>query len=72
VGRAPCSRIFFEEEFGRAHTLSGLVGAIWQVNDKLSFDIGLRHALTNGRHVDEILAGLTFGLPLQSFAGAHR
>jgi hypothetical protein len=68
----PVAEFFYENEFGTAHTVSGLVGAIWQVNDKLSFDIGLRHALTNGRHVDEILAGLTFGLPLQSFAGAHR
>jgi hypothetical protein len=68
----PVAEFFYENEFGASHTVSGLIGAIWQVNDKLSFDIGLRHALTNGRHVDEILAGLTFGLPLQSFAGAHR
>lgn len=68
----PVAEFFYENEFGTSHTVSGLIGAIWQVNDKLSFDIGLRHALTNGRHVDEILAGLTFGLPLPSFAGAHR
>lgn len=68
----PVAEFFYENEFGTAHTVSGLVGAIWQVNDKLSFDIGLRHALRSGHPVDEILAGLTFGLPLQSFAGAHR
>jgi hypothetical protein len=68
----PVAEFFYENEFGTSHTVSGLVGAIWQVNDKLSFDVGFRHALTNGRHVDEILAGLTFGLPLPSFAGAHR
>jgi hypothetical protein len=57
----PVAEFFYEEEFGRAHTLSGLVGAIWQVNDKLSFDIGFRHAVTNGSNVNEIRAGLTVG-----------
>jgi hypothetical protein len=57
----PVAEFFYEEEFGRAHTLSGLVGAIWQVNDKLSFDVGFRHAITNGSSVNEIRAGLTVG-----------
>ena len=29
----PVAEFFYEEEFGQAHTLSGLIGAIWQVND---------------------------------------
>ena len=57
----PVAEFFYEQEFGRAHTLSGLVGAIWQVNDKLSFDVGFRHAITNGSNVNEIRAGLTVG-----------
>jgi hypothetical protein len=57
----PVAEFFYEEEFGQAHTLSGLIGAIWQVNDKLSFDVGFRHAITNGSNVNEIRAGLTFG-----------
>ena len=57
----PVAEFFYEEEFGRAHTLSGLIGAIWQVNDKLSFDVGFRHAVTNGSNVNEIRAGLTVG-----------
>jgi hypothetical protein len=57
----PVAEFFYEEEFGRAHTLSGLIGAIWQVNDKLSFDIGFRRAITNGTNVNEIRAGLTVG-----------
>jgi len=57
----PVAEFFYEEEFGRAHTVSGLVGAIWQVSDKLSFDIGFRHAVTNGSNVNEIRAGLTVG-----------
>jgi hypothetical protein len=57
----PVAEFFYEEEFGLSHTLSGLIGAIWQVNDKLSFDVGFRHAITNGSTVNEIRAGLTVG-----------
>ena len=62
--------LFYEKEFGKAETVSALLGAIWQVRDNLSFDIGLRHALTNGHPVNEIRAGLTFGFPL-SLRGAN-
>ena len=41
-----------------------MVGAIWQVNDKLSFDVAVRYALVEGRPVSEFRAGLTFGFPL--------
>jgi|HubBroStandDraft_6_1064221.scaffolds.fasta_scaffold30116_4 hypothetical protein len=64
----PVAEIFYEDEFGVAQTISGLVGAIWQVNDKLSFDVGLRHAFTNGRPVNEVRAGLTVGFPTGLFA----
>jgi hypothetical protein len=45
-------------------TYSALVGAIWQVNDKLSFDVAVRYAVVDGRPVSEFRAGLTFGFPL--------
>jgi len=61
----PVAEVFVEEEFDQSHTVSGLVGAIWQVRDDLSFDIGLRHAVTSGHQVNEIRAGLTFGFPLR-------
>jgi len=67
----PVAEVFYEEEFGKSHTVSGLVGAIWQVRDDLSFDIGLRHALTNGHPVNEIRAGLTFGFPLKRLSGSN-
>ena len=35
----------------------------------LSFDVGLRHALTNGQAVNELRAGLTFAFPA-NFLGA--
>lgn len=57
----PVAEFFYEEEFGQAHTISALVGAIWQVRDNLSFDIGFRHAIVNSANVDEVRAGLTIG-----------
>jgi hypothetical protein len=61
----PVAEVFYEEEFGQAHTVSALIGAIWQVNDKLSFDVGFLHAITNGSNVNEIRAGLTVGFQLE-------
>lgn len=70
----PVAEVFYENEFGKAETLSGLVGLIYRVRDNLSFDIAVRHALTNRHPVNEIRAGLTFGFPLSSVVShaAHR
>ena len=65
----PVAEFFYENEFGKAETISGLIGLIWKVRDNLSFDVGLRHALTNGHPVNEVRAGLTFGFPLGQFEG---
>jgi hypothetical protein len=65
----PVAEFFYEKEFGQAETVSALIGLIWQVRDNLSFDVGLRHALTNGHFVNEVRAGLTFGFRLDQFAG---
>jgi hypothetical protein len=66
----PVAEVFVEDEVGVANTVSGLVGAIWQVNDKLSFDVGFRQALTAGHPVSEIRAGFTIGFPVQFLGGA--
>jgi len=63
----PVAEVFYENEFGKSETVSGLIGLIWRVRDDLSFDVGLRHALTNGHPVNELRAGLTFGFPLGMF-----
>jgi len=65
----PVAEFFYEREFGQSETISGLVGLIWRVRDNFSFDVGLRHALTNGHPVNEVRAGLTFGFPLGQFDG---
>jgi hypothetical protein len=65
----PVAEIFYENEFGKEETFSGLVGLIYRVRDDLSFDIAIRHALTGGHRVNEIRAGVTFGFPLSFFEG---
>jgi hypothetical protein len=69
----PVAEFFYEEEFGQAHTLSALIGAIWQVKDNLSFDVGFRHAIVNGTGINEVRAGLTVGFPVRLLGGPlHR
>jgi hypothetical protein len=65
----PVAEFFYENEFGKSETISGLIGLIWRVRDNLSFDVGLRHALANGHPVNEVRAGLTFGFPLGQLDG---
>src|SRR5215467_9825582 len=57
----PVFEVFYDKVWTQTETYSGLVGAIWQVRDNLSFDAGFRYALVNGHPVNEIRAGLTFG-----------
>jgi hypothetical protein len=65
----PVAEVFYENEFGKGETFSGLVGMIYRLKDDLSFDVALRHALAGGHPVNEIRAGLTFGFPLSFFEG---
>lgn len=60
----PVLEVYSDTVFNQSQTYSALVGAIWQVRDNLAFDVGLRYALVNGRAVNELRAGVTFGFPL--------
>jgi len=42
----PAVEAFVEREFGAASVVSGLAGAIWQLNEGLAFDLGLRAAVS--------------------------
>jgi len=64
----PVAEFFYEKEFGKFDTVSGLAGLIWQVREDLSFDLGLRHALTNGRPVNELRAGMTVAFSVSSLS----
>jgi hypothetical protein len=59
----PVAEIFYDDEFGKGRTFSGLIGAIWQVRENFSLDIGVRRALTEDRPVTELRAGMTIGFP---------
>jgi hypothetical protein len=65
----PVAEFFVEQAFGQFNTVSALIGLIWQVRDNLSFDVGLRRALTSGLPVNEVRAGMTFGFPLRPLDG---
>jgi hypothetical protein len=60
----PVMEIYADSIVSQTRTYSALVGAIWQVRDSLAFDVGVRYALVNGRPVNELRAGVTFGFPL--------
>ena len=62
----PVFEFYSDSVINQQQTYSALAGAIWQVNDKLSFDAAFRHALVNGRAVNEIRAGLTFAFKVES------
>jgi hypothetical protein len=68
----PVAEVFYEQEVGRTHTLSGLLGLIWQVRDNLSFDAAFRHGIANGRPVDEVRIGTTVGFSLAPMTGPRR
>ena len=60
----PVFEIYSDSIINQTQTFSALAGAIWQVNDKLAFDAAVRCALVNGRPVEELRVGVTFGFPL--------
>jgi hypothetical protein len=56
----PVAEFFYERDVGQFRTRSGLVGAIWQVQDNIAVDFGLRGARVNDHTAGEIRAGVTF------------
>ncbi len=56
----PVAEIFSERDVRLFRTRSALIGAIWQVQDNIAVDLGLRGAHVNDHTVGEIRAGVTF------------
>jgi hypothetical protein len=56
----PVFEIFYERDISQFRTRSALIGAIWQVQDNIAVDVGLRGALVNNHTVGQIRAGVTF------------
>ena len=68
----PVAEVFYEKEFGKSDTVSGLVGLIWQMREDLAFDVGVRHAFTNGHSLNEVRAGMTVSFSLLPARSLHR
>jgi hypothetical protein len=60
----PVAELFVESEFNVGNTYSGLVGAIWTVQDTLAFDVGVRAASTNSVATGEVRLGFTWAVPV--------
>jgi hypothetical protein len=56
----PVSEVFYQRDVGLFRTRSALIGAIWQVQDNIAVDFGVRGARVNDQTVGEIRAGVTF------------
>jgi hypothetical protein len=56
----PVAEVFYDRDVGQFRTRSALVGAIWQVQDNIAVDFGLRGARVNDHTAGEIRAGVTF------------
>jgi hypothetical protein len=56
----PVAETFYERDVSVFRTGSALVGAIWQVQDNIAVDFGLRGARVNNQTAGEIRAGVTF------------
>jgi hypothetical protein len=56
----PVAEIFYERDVDQFRIRSALIGAIWQVQDNIAVDFGLRGARVNDHTVGEIRAGVTF------------
>jgi hypothetical protein len=57
----PVAEIIGEHEYvANVHTFSKLIGAIWRVNDKLSFDAAFRQAREGSEGVHEVRLGFTW------------
>jgi hypothetical protein len=56
----PVAEVFYDRDFAAATARSALIGAIWQVGEDVSFDIGLRSARVGDHTAEEIRLGVTF------------
>lgn len=56
----PVAEIFYERDVDQFRIRSALIGAIWQVQDNIAVDLGLRGAHVNDHTAGEIRAGVTF------------
>ncbi len=59
----PVAELFYEDEIAKMRQASMLLGLIYQLSDKLAFDLAARAALVKATPAFEIRAGFTLGVP---------
>jgi len=59
----PVSEIFYERD-ASVNTYSGLLGAIWTLDDSLQLDVGLRAARIGDTSAEEVRLGLTWAIAM--------
>ena len=59
----PVAEVFVERDFGGGQTYSGLLGAIWDVNQRLALDVAVREALVDGKDASELRTGFSLSIP---------
>jgi hypothetical protein len=60
----PVTEWYFERTEPASHTLSKLIGAIWQRSERFALDVALRSALVGPQREREIIAGFTWSFEL--------
>jgi hypothetical protein len=60
----PVAEITYDRAFATKEQFGLLVGAIWQVSDKLAFDFGVKQARIDSRPETEIRTGLDFSFSI--------
>jgi hypothetical protein len=59
----PVAEVFGDQARGSSRILSGLVGAIWNAREGLSFDVAIRSAHAGSEPIRELRLGLTWTIP---------
>jgi hypothetical protein len=60
----PVGEVLIGHEVGVVTTFSGLVGAIWRINEDVSLDMGVRIGRDGNQTLGELRGGLTWTIPL--------
>ncbi len=50
----PVAEVLYERDFGGIETGPALIGAIWQIRENISFDVGLRGGCVNDQPLGEV------------------
>lgn len=59
----PVAEFYSDSLVDGPQTFSALLGAIWQVNDDLAFDIAVRRAIAGRQDENELRVGMTIAVP---------